>query len=181
MQHPSLALAVWVWPWTRVCHCCNSPLCVMEHSYLHSSLCTASVYSSRLLVSINSGMLVSCLKILHIISCPLLLFPPNRFGKLYFLPVCRNQMDRDLVRVAQWSSWDSVIGTAYCSEVVIQNVLLSGGTFNKLSVFGEFICEISFVKVTKDNNKRVWVYATTHSICSARVHCAFCTLACGGI
>lgn len=52
-----------------------------------------------------------------------------------------------------------MIGTAYCSIAVIQSVLLSGGTFNRLSEFGEFTCEISFVKVTKDNNKRVWVCA----------------------
>lgn len=45
-----------------------------------------------------------------------------------------------------------MIGTAYCGVTVIQNVVLSGRAFNKLSVFEEFIGEISFVKFTKDNN-----------------------------
>ncbi len=39
---------------------------------------------------------------------------------------------------------------------MIQNIVLSGWTF-ELSVFGEFVAEISFIKITEDNNYGVWV------------------------
>ncbi len=51
---------------------------------------------------------------------------------------------------------DSVIGTTVCSVTVIQNVL-SGRTFNKLSVFEKFMAEITFLKVAEDNNYGVRV------------------------
>ena len=38
---------------------------------------------------------------------------------------------------------------------MIQRVLLSGRALNELAVFGEFMAEISSVKVTDDNNKGV--------------------------
>ena len=34
----------------------------------------------------------------------------------------------------------------------LQNIPLSGGAFNKLLVFLEFVAEVAFVKVTKNNN-----------------------------
>lgn len=37
-------------------------------------------------------------------------------------------------------------------DSVIQNILLSGRAFNKQSVFGKFIADITYVKVTEDNN-----------------------------
>lgn len=46
----------------------------------------------------------------------------------------------------------SVIGITYCGVTVIQNIILSGRAFNKLSVFGEFMGENTFVKVAEDNN-----------------------------
>ncbi len=52
----------------------------------------------------------------------------------------------------QCSMGDGMIDTGDCCVTMIQNVLLSGRAFNKLSVFGKFMTEISFVKVTKDNN-----------------------------
>ena len=48
---------------------------------------------------------------------------------------------------------DGLISTSYCGVAVIQNVLLPGRAFNKLSVFGEFMREVSLVKVAEDNNK----------------------------
>src|SRR4029434_2221285 len=78
--------------------------------------------------------------------------PDNRFAEFKFLPVCRNQVDHDVVRESQCSPGDGMVGTAYCGVTVIQNVLLSGRAFNKLFVFGEFAGEISFVKVAEDNN-----------------------------
>ena len=46
-----------------------------------------------------------------------------------------------------------MVGGADCGVTVIQNVLLSGRALNKLSVFGEFDGEVSFVKVSQDNNR----------------------------
>ncbi len=46
---------------------------------------------------------------------------------------------------------DGVIGTADCSVTMIQNILLSGQAFNKLSVFGKFMPDMTFIKVTEDN------------------------------
>ncbi len=63
-----------------------------------------------------------------------------------------HQVNHDVARVFQCSVGDSVTGFAYCSITMIQNILLSGWAFNKLFAFGEFVAEISFVKVTEDNN-----------------------------
>ncbi len=60
-----------------------------------------------------------------------------------------------------------MIGTAYCSIAVFQSVLLSGGTFNRLSEFGEFTCEISFVKSPRTITKESGYVRSTHNICSA--------------
>ena len=56
------------------------------------------------------------------------------------------------VRVAQCSTGDGVKSIPDCGVTVIQNILLSGRAFNKLSIFRKFVSEVSFVKVTKDNN-----------------------------
>ena len=56
-----------------------------------------------------------------------------------------------MVREAQCSAGDSVICTAYCGAV-FQNILLSGRALNKLFIFGEFVAEVAFVKVPKNNN-----------------------------
>ena len=55
-------------------------------------------------------------------------------------------MDHDVVRESQCSPGDGVVGTAYCGVTVIQNVLLSGRAFNKLSVFGEFAVRFPLLK-----------------------------------
>ncbi|CAG6018057.1 unnamed protein product [Menidia menidia] len=64
----------------------------------------------------------------------------------------KNQMDHDMVRVAQCSAGDGVISVADSGVTVIQNIFLSGRTFYKLSVFWEFVGEVTFVKVAEDNN-----------------------------
>jgi len=66
-------------------------------------------------------------------------------------------MDHYVIRLSQWSACDSVVGTANCGIAVVQSFPLSGWTLYKLSVFGEFLAEISPFKVTKDNNKGVRV------------------------
>lgn len=43
-------------------------------------------------------------------------------------------------------------GMLYCAVTVIQDIALSGVAFNELFVFREFLFEIAFVKVTKENN-----------------------------
>jgi len=57
-----------------------------------------------------------------------------------------------VVRVAQCSAGDGVIGVVNSCVTVIQDILLSGRTFYKLFVFGEFMGEVTFVKVAKGNN-----------------------------
>lgn len=58
-------------------------------------------------------------------------------------------MDEGMIRFSQWS----VGGGMKCVNFeVIQRVLLSGGAFKKLFVFGELVCEATFDKVTKGNN-----------------------------
>ena len=57
-----------------------------------------------------------------------------------------------MVREAQCDAGDSVISSADCSVTMIQYVLLSGQAFNKLFLFRKFVTEVSFVKITKDNN-----------------------------
>lgn len=66
-------------------------------------------------------------------------------------------MDHRMIRVSQWSVCNGVIGTANCGVTVIQSVPLSGWTLYKLSVFREFLAEISPSKVTENNNKGVRV------------------------
>ena len=62
-----------------------------------------------------------------------------------------------MVRVAQCSPGDGMISTTDCGVTVVQSVPLSGRAINKLSVFGQFVAEVTFVKVTKDNNYGVRV------------------------
>ena len=57
-----------------------------------------------------------------------------------------------MVRVAHCSPGDSMISTTDCGVTVVQSVPLSGRAIIKLSVFGQFMAEVPFVKVTKDNN-----------------------------
>ncbi len=38
-----------------------------------------------------------------------------------------------------------------------QCIAISGGACDVLSVFRQFACEISFVKITENYNERVWV------------------------
>ncbi len=59
--------------------------------------------------------------------------------------------DCSLVRVTQCSMGDGVIGSVDCGVIVIQNILLSGWAFNKLPVIGEFMAEITFVKVAEND------------------------------
>lgn len=61
-------------------------------------------------------------------------------------------MDHGMVRVAQCSTGDSMICVADSGVTAIQNILPSGRTFDKPSVFGEVAGEITFVKLTEDNN-----------------------------
>lgn len=61
-------------------------------------------------------------------------------------------MDHDMVGFSQWSAGDGMKGMLYCGVTVIQDIALSGVAFNKMFVFREFLFEIAFVKVTKDNN-----------------------------
>ena len=61
-------------------------------------------------------------------------------------------MNHGVVRVAQCSARDGVIGSLDGCVTVIQYVPLSGGAFNKLFIFWEFVAEVAFVKVTKNNN-----------------------------
>ncbi len=70
------------------------------------------------------------------------------------MSVCRNQVDYDMVRVSQCSAGNGMMGSVDCNVTVIQNVVPYGWRFNKLvSLFGEFMAEITFVKVTKDNKQ----------------------------
>ena len=62
-----------------------------------------------------------------------------------------------MVRVTQCSTGDGVISIPDCGVTVIQNFPLSGRAFNKLSVFREIVSEVTFVKVSRDNNQRVRV------------------------
>jgi len=61
-------------------------------------------------------------------------------------------VNHDVVGVAQCSTGDGLIGIPDCGVIVIQYILLSGWEFNKLSIFRKLVSEISFVKVTKDND-----------------------------
>lgn len=45
-----------------------------------------------------------------------------------------------------------VISTVDCRATVMQNILLSGRAFHKLSVFRELMAVIFFVKIAEDNN-----------------------------
>ena len=92
------------------------------------------------------------LKFLLSFTAPLPECPHYRLTQLEFLPVCRNQVDHGVVRVAQCGAGDGVIGSLDGGVTVIQNIPLSGGAFNKLFVFWEFVAEVAFVKVTKNNN-----------------------------
>ncbi len=66
---------------------------------------------------------------------------------MYVYTYLANKADSDS------DSRDGVIGFVYCSITVFQNILLSGRTFNKLSVLREISwLKLPFVKVTKDNN-----------------------------
>ena len=61
-------------------------------------------------------------------------------------------MDHEVVRVSQCSAGDGMISTADCGVTLIENIPLSGRTFNEQFVFGKFVVEIAFVKLTKDDN-----------------------------
>jgi len=62
-----------------------------------------------------------------------------------------------MVRVAQCCTRDGVVGSTDCSVAVIQSVLFSGWAFDELSVFREFVAEITFVKVAEYDNKGIRV------------------------
>ena len=55
-----------------------------------------------------------------------------------------------MVRGSQCSLGDGVIYTTDCRVTLIQSVLLSGRTFNKRIAFGEFVTEISHVKIAEN-------------------------------
>ena len=57
-----------------------------------------------------------------------------------------------MVRETHCGVEDSMISSADCSITMIQYGLLSGRAFNELFVFRKFVTEVSFVKITKDNN-----------------------------
>lgn len=61
-------------------------------------------------------------------------------------------MDHDMVGFSQWRAGDGMKGMLYCVVTLIQDIALSGVAFNEMFVFREFLFEIDFVKVTKDNN-----------------------------
>ncbi|KAK0132158.1 hypothetical protein N1851_033044 [Merluccius polli] len=63
----------------------------------------------------------------------------------------RNQVDHDMVRVAQCSTGDGVISIPDCGVTVIQNVLPPGQAFNNLSVFREIIKPANMNKGKKRN------------------------------
>ncbi len=65
-----------------------------------------------------------------------------------------------------------------CGSVrMIRNIFLSGLVFNKLSVFGEFMAEITFVEVAEDSKSRFVL--STHSIWFVSLCGASYKLACG--
>ena len=64
-------------------------------------------------------------------------------------------MDHGVVRVSHCCSGDSVVDSTDCSVAVIQTVAFSGRAFNELSVFGEIMGEIAFVKVAWYNNQGI--------------------------
>ena len=57
--------------------------------------------------------------------------------------------------VSQCCSADSVVGFTDRSVAVVQSVPFSGKAFDELSVFGEFVAAITFVKVAEYDNQGI--------------------------